>query len=326
VTGGNSASDTSTILDDGTGQTYDAKGANPTGPGNDDTPVPDDTFVPLPPPDTRVPGTPYEWEVIPLGPPPAFVTGVEIASQQGTQEGFATTPSPQFFGTGLGTAREFGVRDSLGTNRDIFRIAGVEPSWPRMSSLFEIGLEERERGVGLHVVREPGQAQVRNAEQTILGLPRGIFRHTDPNAQVAVLATQADGSPLPEWLRINLTTGRVVVQPPPDFVGVVEVRLAARDAAGNRAETTFTITVGEGEVAESPTPQAPADQRSSIDTPADIAVLFFGAANRPVAVATADIDEGRAPSGRMSLTDMLTIAVAERAHAEAIVLSASATR
>ncbi len=40
ITGGESASDTSTILDDGTGQVYDDKGLNPTGPGNDDTPRP----------------------------------------------------------------------------------------------------------------------------------------------------------------------------------------------------------------------------------------------------------------------------------------------
>jgi VCBS repeat-containing protein len=36
ITGGKSASDTSTILDDGTGKSYDDKGLNPTGPGNDD--------------------------------------------------------------------------------------------------------------------------------------------------------------------------------------------------------------------------------------------------------------------------------------------------
>ncbi len=39
VTSGKSGSDTSTIVDDGTGKTYDDKGLSPTGPGNDDRPI-----------------------------------------------------------------------------------------------------------------------------------------------------------------------------------------------------------------------------------------------------------------------------------------------
>ena len=69
ITGGNSADDTSTILDDGTGKTYDDKGLNPTGPGNDDRPKP----APIPPviSDPEAPPKPFvpEGEFVP--PPPA---------------------------------------------------------------------------------------------------------------------------------------------------------------------------------------------------------------------------------------------------------------
>ena len=47
INGGKSANDTSSILDDGTGKIYDAKGLNPTGPGNDDRPVPPAAPAPL---------------------------------------------------------------------------------------------------------------------------------------------------------------------------------------------------------------------------------------------------------------------------------------
>lgn len=73
------------------------------------------------------------------------------------------------------------------------------------------------------------------------------FAHTNPQANVTLTATRADGAALPGWLKFDPRTGRFEGTPPPGVRGEVVVRVVARDQNGREATQTFKIKVGSGQ-------------------------------------------------------------------------------
>lgn len=76
-------------------------------------------------------------------------------------------------------------------------------------------------------------------------IPSDTFAHTDPQAQINLIATMADGSPLPSWLSFNPATGQFVGTPPANFRGDLQLRVVARDDAGRQAETQVRLVAGQ---------------------------------------------------------------------------------
>ena len=254
---------------------------------------------------------PYRWEVIPLGPPPALVTGTVLAGQQGNAQGFSTTPggNTPHPDLNLGGFNPFARQEFGGTS-------GERPG-PLPSPLLEGGRPGAPGSGPLYVARDPGGADVRNVESTTLTLPRGVFGHVDRNARVTVEVRLADGSLLPSWIRVSADSGRVIITPPSGFTGVVELRLIARDNAGNTATTSYTIVVREQQAAlqlpaaDGPPPQS-AEGQGVLAQAREILALFAGTATDPLSVA-ADASPVQA-SGRAGLSHMLALAALEREH------------
>jgi len=79
--------------------------------------------------------------------------------------------------------------------------------------------------------------------QIEVAIPRDAFAHTRNDATIALTVTQTDGTALPDWLVFDPRLGMFRGVPPKGLHKVIEIRVIARDQAGNQVETTFRIYV-----------------------------------------------------------------------------------
>jgi len=70
-------------------------------------------------------------------------------------------------------------------------------------------------------------------------LPEGTFMGGE--GAIWLQATQRDGSPLPAWMQFDNATGRLEATVPEGLAGPVEIKIQARDANGDKAETIFRV-------------------------------------------------------------------------------------
>ena len=247
VTGGKSASDTSTILDNGTGQIYDAKGQNPTGPGNDDTPAPPPAPAPAPAPAPVPAPAPAPAPEIPPPPPapapapaPApvpLVINVEPSPPQETLRFDSTTfvaqPSnqqPQLSAEVVALIqRSFSETEA--------------PRTLTQATGFQVVVNERQSG-SLELTRAIDRQFVETGSNGSISLPADTFTHSDPNATITLSAKRPDGRDLPNWVSFDPRTGTFKITPPPGFEGELEIEVTARDEKGNEVKTQFKLNVG----------------------------------------------------------------------------------
>lgn len=78
-----------------------------------------------------------------------------------------------------------------------------------------------------------------------LQIPADTFVHTQINETIRLQATQANGTPLPAWLRFDGKNGTLVGEPPAGWNRDIAVKITARDSKGREATATFRIKVGE---------------------------------------------------------------------------------
>ena len=316
-TGGRSAIGEATLLDDGKGDIFPDSETGQTDPAarrDDDTPptlTPDpfraETNALLGPYGERRETAPWSWTLIPLGPPPALITGVALATQQGNATGFATTPGPRQSSPDLGGAAALFDRPSL------LQSAGEgTPMLPQR--LWERPGDDAAGPAGLVVARAPVPATVIEAQETSVRLPPDIFHHGDPRAVLGLTWRMADGSRAPDWLEVDLEAGHVSVAPPPGFVGVLEIALVARDDRGGEAEATYAIAVHPREIVATPAAREAVSslgrgfQSAGSDEIHDILALFADRSGRggPATGAGADMP------GRTGLGEMLALAALGR--------------
>ncbi len=79
-----------------------------------------------------------------------------------------------------------------------------------------------------------------------LQIPADTFVHTQINETIKLQATQADGTPLPMWLRFDGKSGTLVGEPPAGWNRDVAVKITARDSKGREATAMFRIKVSDG--------------------------------------------------------------------------------
>jgi VCBS repeat-containing protein len=73
-------------------------------------------------------------------------------------------------------------------------------------------------------------------------VPRDAFIHSDVRAVITLDARQADGQPLPDWIRFDGVSGLFNGRPAADAaMPRLNLEVVARDNAGREARTTFTI-------------------------------------------------------------------------------------
>jgi VCBS repeat-containing protein len=75
--------------------------------------------------------------------------------------------------------------------------------------------------------------------KVVFQLPEGTF--TGGDGVIWLYATLRDGSPLPDWIRFDGVTGQIEADVPDSLTEPLEIRVQARDAHGETAETVFKI-------------------------------------------------------------------------------------
>jgi len=91
--------------------------------------------------------------------------------------------------------------------------------------------------------RIPDQFAERNSV-AVISVPDRTFMVSTPGQQLTLTAEQANGTPLPPWLSFNSNTRRFEGQPPPNFVGELNLKVTARDGQGGEAEAQFRLQIG----------------------------------------------------------------------------------
>ena len=85
----------------------------------------------------------------------------------------------------------------------------------------------------------PPDALVGGDGKVTYQLPQGTF--SGGQGSVNLIATMKDGSPLPAWISFDGATGALTGTVPPGMTQPIEVKIEARDAQGDKAETTLKI-------------------------------------------------------------------------------------
>lgn len=89
-------------------------------------------------------------------------------------------------------------------------------------------------------VRAFGALEVSPGALFTFTLPKETFKHADPKASVVLEARQANGKPLPDWLKFNPGTGRFTGKAP-SGLKQLEVTVFARDTSGQEASTKVIL-------------------------------------------------------------------------------------
>jgi Ca2+-binding RTX toxin-like protein/subtilisin-like proprotein convertase family protein len=126
-----------------------------------------------------------------------------------------------------------GANDGLDTLTGVEKIAFADET---------ITLDLQNIAPTFDVNLSPGNLVFQPEELFVYELPTGLI--TDDTGDMSLAITQADGSDLPDWLRFDPGTGRLVGDPPQGFMGNLLLQLKAEDANGANSNLEFSVQVG----------------------------------------------------------------------------------
>ena len=221
VTGGKSASGSSTILDDGSGKVYNDDGTDSGAPGNDDRPVP-----------TPIPETPA------AGVPAATVLTLETSSPR----------EPLRFDSTTFTAAPQATMPQLSAEVLALIRPALDPALDRSSLTRPTGFQVMvsPMGIGeLNLNRSITDQFVERSAASTFVLPFDTFTHARPDATVVLAARLADGRALPAWIAFDPRAGSFRTAPPAGLEGEFVIEVIARDEKGNEVKTQFKLSVGQ---------------------------------------------------------------------------------
>ena len=130
----------------------------------------------------------------------------------------------------------FQARGDLGdlyTQRSGFQIVVIESPQPRLSLYHGISDQYADAGA-----------------TSSFSVPYDAFAHTDPNERILLSATQANGQPLPGWVRFDPQSGKFELVAPSGYRGELTIKVVARDSQGREASALFRFSVGERRASE----------------------------------------------------------------------------
>ena len=216
------------IVDDGKGKKYGPNMASGT-PQESTTGLDDDTPKP--------PQQPVVQQSQAQTPAPATVGGGEAPVER----------APQTFTSALGAPQD-AARMQLSTGMPILEVGERLTS----RSGFPIVVDSN-RPPGLQVFKGVTDQFVEGTSVAKVSMPADAFVHSKSDAVIELLATQADGSALPPWIRFDARIGGFEVEGAPDgFKGKVDVKVVARDGEGGEATVLFRIFVGDKPATDKP--------------------------------------------------------------------------
>jgi len=132
---------------------------------------------------------------------------------------------------------------------------------------------------GLGTTPDIGRFTARPGQALNIGLPAALVPvGADRDGGVTVEIRQADGRPLPSWLRYDPVTGALVGRPPAGVQGHFSLQIVVTDARGHRVTTHMEIDVRAA--------PAPASDRTPATAPGTGAT-HDGALERPLDLAAA---------------------------------------
>lgn len=99
-------------------------------------------------------------------------------------------------------------------------------------------------GSGFVAVRVLEPVPVTPVAGHIIQVPDDTFRHSSQTGSFQLRATLADGSPLPDWVRFDATSGRVTLGQPSAGVQQLDIRITATDREGRSASTDLRLKIG----------------------------------------------------------------------------------
>ncbi len=119
------------------------------------------------------------------------------------------------------------------TQRSGFQIVVIESPQPRLSLYHGISDQYADAGA-----------------TSSFSVPYDAFAHTDPNERILLSATQANGQPLPGWVRFDPQSGKFELVAPSGYRGELTIKVVARDSQGREASALFRFSVGERRASE----------------------------------------------------------------------------
>ena len=125
-------------------------------------------------------------------------------------------------------------------------------------------------------------------------VPRGTFISANPADALTLSASMPDGQPLPQWLFFNAVTGVFDGKPPAGFTGELQIKVIARDAGGNEAESIFRFSVGDQGNATERQPERQPQGTRPADAPEGQSSIDVDAATVKLSRADAKTLHGRA--------------------------------
>ncbi len=114
---------------------------------------------------------------------------------------------------------------------------------PTAMDSLDFGSESEGNSFELLVAEQPSAKILESGQRVSFSVSQNTFRTTDPDTQLEISATRADGSPLPDWVSFDPSDMSFSGTPPEGVQGSLDIRLNAKDEHGNNAATQFSMQI-----------------------------------------------------------------------------------
>ncbi|MFZ4539173.1 Ig-like domain-containing protein, partial [Propionivibrio sp.] len=147
--------------------------------------------------------------------------------------------------TGLPLQADQGAQAAGGESR---KLESTDRGFPveRMQAASTTVQDQQKGGERLFVFNGINNATTNVGQGLNYTVPKDAFGHTNTAAIVQLEASQSDGSPLPEWMDFDPTSGTFSGRPPANAQSLIEVKVTARDDQGREASANFKMQIEGG--------------------------------------------------------------------------------
>jgi hypothetical protein len=121
---------------------------------------------------------------------------------------------------------------------------------PEIPPVTRVSVEPVKELPSLTVTNQIPEQYVDSGARSKFAIPSDAFAHSDPTEVLQLSAMQANGQPLPGWIRFDASSGTFQVDAPAGYAGELRLMIRARDSKGNEVSSIFRFNVGKKREAE----------------------------------------------------------------------------
>jgi hypothetical protein len=121
---------------------------------------------------------------------------------------------------------------------------------PELPPVTRVSVDPVKELPSLTVTNQIPEQYVDSGARTKFAIPSDAFAHSDPTEVLQLSAMQANGQPLPGWIRFDASSGTFQVDAPAGYAGELRLMIRARDSKGNEVSSIFRFNVGKKREAE----------------------------------------------------------------------------